>query len=253
MFSPQHLVWLAVCIVGIVLATKKLDATKPGLNNVLTGACVICAFSEVVKLLTYVQMVPTADGSTMNLFIEWRHLPLHLCSIQILFIFYVRFAEKSSRRDAVLAFMYPTCILGAAFALLLPSIFPTTILPEQAFTSPIAYQFFLFHSMLVTLGIYIARSGEVTIRFKHLFSTYAILAALTILSIYANSALSYVTYRGTELLSVENTPNFFFTFRTPIGIQLTQMWHWYVYLGILLVLAIVLIAPFYLPYRKRAN
>ena len=105
--------------------------------------------------------------------------------------------------------------------------------------------------MLVVLGVYIARSGEVDIRFSHLYSTLAILFALGLVSIYLNSAFAYVTYQGTTLLSVENAPNFFFTFRPPIGIPLTEMWQWYTYIAIISALAVGLITLFYLPFRKR--
>ena len=250
MFSAQHIIWLVICATIVVLSLRTLLTKKVPLEKVLSIACVICALSEVVKLFTYVQMVPTADGSTLNMFIEHRHLPLHLCSIQILFIFYTRFTESRRNRETLLAFMYPTCIIGAAMALLLPTLF-NDISTSQAFTHPIAYQFFLYHTMLIVLGFYIARSGEVDIRFSHLFSTLGILFALGLLSIYVNSATAHVTYAGTQLLSVETTPNFFFTYRTPIGIALTQMWQWYLYIAIIAALAIILITLFYLPFRKK--
>ena len=253
MFSIQHLIWLAISVCLIVALSSVISRRRPSLNQILTSACVLAVISESIRLLTYIQMVPSADGSALNLFIEWRHLPLHLCSVQLFLIFYVRFSESERRRETLLAFMYPTCIVGAAFALLLPSIFTNGIEPSEAFTSPIAYQFFSYHSMLVVLGIAIARSDEVTIRFSHLFSTLAILGVFTLLSVYVNSAFAYVTYRGTQLLSVENTPNFFFTYRTPVGIQLTALWQWYVYLAILIALAVVLMTLFYLPFRTRPS
>lgn len=251
MFSIEHIIWVVICAAAIVISLRVLEARRVSLEQMLTIACCIAAASECVKLLTYVQMVPSADGSAMHVFIEWRHLPFHLCSIQIFLIFYARFAESERRRETVLAFLYPTGIVGAAFALLLPTIFTNGIETSQAFTHPIAYQFFIYHSMLIVLGAYIARCGEVKIRFAHLRSTLAILFAMGLASIYVNAALSYVTYDGTTLLSVENTPNFFFTYRTPVGIELTEVWQWYLYLGIIAILAVVLMTLFYLPFRER--
>lgn len=252
MFSLQHLIWLAICIVAIILVLRKLLASKLPLEQVLSVSCVLAAASELVKLLTYIQMVPTADGSAMHMFIEWRHMPLHLCSVQIFLIFYARFAESAKRRETILAFMYPTCVFGAFLALALPSIFTNGIEPSQAFTHPIAYQFFIYHSMLIVLGVYIARCGEVNISFsKHLRSSLAIMLAFGMMSVYANSALAYATYTGTELLSVENTPNFFFTYRTPIGLLLTEIWQWYIYIVIICVLAVLVFTLFYLPFRDK--
>lgn len=250
MFSLYHFIWLGICALFIFILLHFLLAAKPSLNTVLTGACAIAAISEFIKVFANIGMTPSAAGDTMHLFMEWRHLPFHLCSIQIFFIFYVRFAESQQRQETVLAFMYPTCIAGAFSALILPSIFTNGIRPDQAFTHPIAYQFFIYHSMLIVLGAYIALSGEVDIRFEHLWSTLEIMFALGLGSIYLNSAFAYPTYEGTHLLSVENTPNFFFTFRTPIGITLSEMWQWFVYIGILSALLVVVIGLFYLPFRK---
>ena len=251
MFSIQHIIWLAICIVGIVLVSRWLLAKHVPLEKFLNVACVLAALSEIIKIFANIQMVPSADGSAMHMFMEWRHLPFHLCSIQIFLIFYVRFAESKRNREAILAFMYPTCIVGAIAALALPSIFTNGITPQQAFTHPIGYQFFIYHSMLVILGIYIACSGEVDLQFKHLWSTLAIFYAVGLASLYVNSAFAYPTYSGTTLLSVENTPNFFFTFRTPINLALTEIWQWYVYIAILAVVAFLVITAFFLPFRKK--
>lgn len=250
MFTIYHFIWLAICAVIIALAIRYLDRTKPSLETVLGYACWVAAASELIKVLTHTQMVPNAAGTSMHVFMEWRHMPLHLCSIQILLIFYTRFTESKRNRDVILAFMYPTCLIGAALALLLPSIFSRDVQPAQTFLTPIAYQFFLYHSMLVILGIYIARCGEVELSIRRLKSTLGIMAGLAVFSIYANSALSYAVYEGHELVSVETTPNFFFTFKTPIGIALNTKWQWLLYLCIIVVLAIGLISLFYLPYIR---
>ena len=84
-----------------------------------------------------------------------------------------------------------------------------------------------------------------------------ILGIISFVSLYINSALASATYVNEELISVDYVPNFFFTFLTPIDIPLTTIGHWYVYVGILLVLAILLIAVFYIPiflkHRKNKN
>lgn len=251
MFSIQHLIWLAICAAGIFVALRHILAQKTTLTQVLNVACWLALFSELIKIFANIQMVPAADGTTMHMFMEWRHLPFHLCSIQIFLIYYARFSESVRNREVILAFMYPTCILGALMALLMPSIFTNGITPAQAFIHPIAYQFFVYHSMLIVLGVCIAKSDEVNIKFSHLYSTLGILLAFGILSVYLNSAFAYPTYDGIELLSVENTPNFFFTFRTPVGILLTEIWQWYVYLAIICALAVFLVTLFYLPFRKK--
>lgn len=248
MFTVYHFIWLAICMPLCAVALWQLKKRKPPLKKVLSLACIVCVLSEVIKTLSVLKMVPSTDGTTMHLYMEMQHLPLHLCSIQILFIFYARFAREGKAKETLLAFMYPSCILGAFFALMLPSIFSTSIDVTEAFTHPMAYQFFLYHTMLVVLGAYIAMSGEIHFTGKHYLSSMGILGVLAFVSLYMNSIFATPTYVNGELVSVEYSTNFFFTQRTPIGVELTTKGDWFLYMGIILTLAVVLVGLFYLPF-----
>lgn len=253
MFTVYHFIWLAICIPLCAVALWQLKKRKPPLKKVLSLACIVCVLSEVIKTLSVLKMVPSTDGTTMHLYMEMQHLPLHLCSIQILFIFYARFARAGKAKETLLAFMYPSCILGAFFALMLPSIFSTSIDVTEAFTHPMAYQFFLYHTMLVVLGAYIAMSGEIHFTGKHYLSSMGILGVLAFVSLYMNSIFATPTYVNGELVSVEYSTNFFFTQRTPIGVELTTKGDWFLYMGIILTLAVVLVGLFYLPFILKAR
>lgn len=252
MFTTNHFIWLAIIVVLIAVSLMLLKKHRPSLRTVLTVACVICVLSELIKVFSSIEMVPSADGSEFYPYIKPQHLPLHLCSLQLLTIFYTRFSQNEKRRGTILGFMYPTCIAGAFFALLLPSIFSFGSCPvAEAFTKPLAYQYFLFHAMLIILGIYIPMSGEVKLGKKHYGQSLLMLLGVAFISLYVNSMFSDAVYEDNSLVSVEYTPNFFFTYNPPIDIQLTELWHWYLYLGVLLVLAVVLITAFYLPFILR--
>lgn len=253
MFTINHFIWLGICAVLVTGSMIVLQKKKPRLSSVLNVCCVVCVISELIKTFSMMQMVPSADGSRMYLYIEMSHMPLHLCSLQIITIFFVRFAKESNFRNIILAFMYPTCVLGAFMALLMPSIFSTSISVTQAFTHPLAYQFFLYHTMLIVLGLYIFTSKQVDIRPKHYLTTLAALGVMAFVSLYLNSMFAVPVYNSQELVNVEYSPNFFFTYRTPIGIKLTEMWHWYVYLAIIGALAVTLIAVFFIPVFARAR
>lgn len=253
MFTIYHFIWLGICLLLFAAAFHVLKTRRPPLRKLLSIACVGAVLSELTKTLSVLEMVPAADGSTMHLYLEMQHLPLHLCSIQILFIFYVRFAKDGPARETLLAFMYPSCTIGAFCALMMPSIFSTSISVTQAFTHPLAYQFFLYHAMLVILGLYIAASGEVDIRPRHYLCSLGILGTLGFFAIYFNSIFAVPHYVNGELVSVDYSTNFFFTQRTPIGIELTEKWQWMLYIGVIAALAVVLMGLFYLPFIRRAR
>ena len=253
MFTMNHFIWLFIVLAVIVLSMKYLHQHQVPLEKLLNVCCVLALVSEFTKTFSVIELVPTADGSMYYPYISMGHLPLHLCSIQILFIFYVRFSSNTKMRETLLAFMYPSCLLGALMAIALPSIFNGSVPVAQAFIHPLAYQFFLYHAMLIVLGLYIFTSKQVDIRPKHLGSTIGILALLAFLSLYVNSMVAAPVYVNGELQSVEYTANMFFTYQPVLDIPLTELWHWYVYLGIIVVLALTLISLTYIPVWKRAK
>lgn len=218
----------------------------------LSAACALCVLSEVVKVFSVIRLVPSSDGSTLYPYLELQQLPLHLCSLQIFFLFYARFAKEGSSRTAVLAFLYPTCLIGIC-ALFIPTVF-SNIESAQAFTHPLGYQYFLYHAMLAVVGLSIPLSRQVPIQRKHYFTTMGILGALAFLSLYLNSIFASPIYEDGELVGVERTTNFFFTYAPPVDLPITQPWQWFLYLGGLVLLVAVGVALLYLPFfRKKGD
>ena len=66
--------------------------------------------------------------------------------------------------------------------------------------------------------------------------------------IYVNSALAHKEYINGELVSIEFSTNFFFIFEVPINIPFTEIWHWYLYVGILITLVFGLLGLAFLPF-----
>ena len=251
MFTVNHFIWLAISFAAIITCIVLLNKYKPDITKVLTWACIGAVMSEFTRAFSLMHLVPSADGSTMTPFLELHNLPFHLCSVQVLLIFFTRLAKEGKVRTAILAFMYPTCAAGAFIALFIPIIFTDDISVTQAFTHPIAYQYFLWHSMLVILGVYIATSRQVDIRRVHCLTTIGILGGMALISIYLNSWMSMVTYRNGEVVSVDYTPNFFFTYKPPIPFEFTELWQWYVYFVILLAVVCMFALIFYMPFFRR--
>lgn len=251
MFSIHHFIWLIICFAAIITASVLLKKYRPPIEKVLTAACVAAVLSELIKVFSELELVPSVSGDMMFPYIELENLPFHLCSLQIILIYVTRFMKPSDRRDALLAFMYPTCAIGAFFALMIPTVFAEIEL-HQAFTHPHAYEYFLYHAFLIILGIYIVSSGQVKIKGKHFISNMVLLAAMAFVSLYLNSVFAEPAYIDDELHAVEYTSNFLFTYRPPIdAIKLTEIWHWYIYLGVLILLASVLMAVMLSPYIIR--
>ncbi len=248
MFSIQHIIWFCICLIAIILTMYLLLKYKPSIKNVLTVACILRVIGDMVKVFSTIEMIPNSAGTAVYPYLKLQFLPLHLCGLQIVFLFYARFTKNETGRKAALAFMYPTCTIGGFLSLILPSIFTDSISLSQAFTHPLAYQFFLYHTMLVIVGLYIALSKEVKLNTKSYFQTLLILFATAYLSIYINSMCAVPTYINNELISVDYMTNFFNTIVPPIDITLTTIEQWFTYIIIMILIAIILMAIFYIPF-----
>ena len=251
MYTLPHFIWLAVCIVFITVSTVLLRKYTPPFKKVMSWACVAAVLSELVKTFSVIQLVPSADGAKSYVFLDTTNLPLHLCSIQIIFIFYSRFAKDGKLKEILHAFMYPTCTIGAFIAVLLPSIFSGGVTFSEAFLSGHPYEYFLYHSVLVILGLHIYYTHKDVLRPKHYFTTMGALGALAFVSLYLNSMFADQVYENGTLVSVENTNNFFFTYGFVIDSGFTEIWHWYIYLAAIFALACLLVALFYIPVFVR--
>lgn len=252
MFTWRHILWLVICAGMVACTVAAYRRKRPSLSRVLTTAMIISVLSEVFKIGSVIEMVPSANGVITGPYIPMNHLPLHFCSLQIILIFTAKLTQDEKKRESLLSFIYSTALLGAIAALLMPSIFTTSVPVERAFISPLSYQFFIFHSMLVALGIIIAISGEIKWQWRHCVKTLLLVYLLGVVSLYVNSLLASPTYVDGELISVDFRTNFFFTFDDPIGLKLTELWQWALYFFILLVVASLLIFLSYLPLVRSA-
>ncbi len=239
----------------IVLTAYKIK--KPSLDKVLKAALLFSVVSEFVKVFSMTKIVPSSGGDMYYPYLELHQLPFHFCSVQIYFIAYVCFAKNHQNRETILAFMYPTCTCGAIAAIVLPSIFSNSIPVEKAFTHPLAYQFFLYHTMLIVIGVIIVMSHEVKWKIRHFRDTVIIASLMTFGSMYLNSMLASPAYVDGKLVSVDFATNYFYTYANPIGLKLTEKWQWLIYLLILTATSITVIFIMYVPLlysvRKRED
>ena len=246
MFSLYHLIWFLLSVASITVAVILLRKFRPSLNKVLVGCFVIACMSVAFIICSEISLVPSKDGETLRLYLEAGSFPFHLCAMQIFIIGIAMLAKRQPLKDNILAFIYATGIGGASMSLIICTVFDS-IPPEKSFAYPRAYEYHIYHCMLIVLGLYIFMSGEVRFKPKHFFTTFAGLACAAVASIYVNSALASPTYENGVLMSVDYNTNFFFTMEPPIDIPFTETWHWMVYLLVLLGLVIILELALFIP------
>lgn len=226
MFTPNHVIWLGLCALGIVLGLAAAEKKNISAKTAGTVMCAISVFSESCKMMTH--MLPSPQGGFA---LDPNALPFHLCSMQIFIVFFITFAKPSPLREKVVSFSVPAALLGGIMAMLIPT-------DGVDFRDPLAYQCFIFHAGLVWLALYFIRTKQVDMGRKAYGRNLLILLGLAGLMIYVNGALfAYGT-------------NFMFLTRPPMeGLPILNLDHgWYGYFLSLAALAVVLMTLAHLPF-----
>ena len=108
MFTLNHFIWLGivlVIIIGFLLVQKNKNIS---FDNIMTFMFIMSIISELIKIFS--NMIETTEGGTV---LNPADLPFHLCSIQIFFIFALKFLIKTNEnKEKLLGLMAPTMLLG---------------------------------------------------------------------------------------------------------------------------------------------
>ena len=226
MFTLKHFIWLGIClvfIVGMLILSKKLKFSLKRASLIMS---IICIVSEVSKMMSDMQ-----DNDFGGMSLSPRSLPFHLCSLMIFVVFYIFLAPDSKFKQTLINFLAAIGTIGSFMALIIPT-------NGVEFNEIGPYQCFVYHAGLMWFSIYLIMAGHAKLDLKAYITNISILSFLAFMMIYVNGALSAY---GT---------NFFYVVRPPMdNLPILNLNHgWYVYYISLLILGIVLMSLFHLPF-----
>lgn len=227
MFTINHFIWLLICVLIISLNIIIIKKVKLSHKTVLTIMCIVSFISEVIKIALNME-----DSLSTGKVLEAGSLPFHLCSIQIFFIYALRFFVKNEKvKQTLYNFIVPTSLVGATISLFIPTC-------GTEFTDLQVYQYFIYHAFLISFGLYLIVFNFAKLNLNSLVMNIVLLIALVFLNLWINS-----------LLQVYDT-NFMYLTRPPMeNLPLLNLNHgWYVYFLTLFILAFGLMIIFHLPF-----
>ena len=254
MFSTGHLLWIGICAVLIAAGTLACLRRRPTEDRLLKICLAIGVLSEAVKLFSVMRILPMVDiavkGAALEYtragqytpYLEMADLPLELCSLQIAFIAAMLLLKNPVWKSCLRALMYVTGVIGGTLGIVLAEVTVDYSTVGEYFTSPRIYQFFLYHAMVVTLGLYMGFGPDSDVSLSSFKGTMGLLLALDVPTFYLNSVLSQPVYVSGKPVGVVYRTNFFSSYVNPLGLVLTRRWQWLAYLAIRLALAAALIA-----------
>jgi len=226
MFTLNHFIWLALAAL-VALLFIRYDK-KHGEIAALSLLCGCCIASECIKLYSNITVTP--EGATL----PTEVLPFHLCSMQILVIYALRFSKNEGLRRHLYEFCWPTATFGAICALLIPTE------GVSFFETPHTWEYFLFHGLLIGFGITIVRRFGSTFNGKSYIACLAGVGIACWIAIYMNALTG---------------ENFMFMMRPPMENlpYLNMNAGWLSYFLRIGALAVFILTACYLPFILRAR
>ncbi len=262
MFSQGHLIWIAVSAALIAGGLFACLRRRPPLRRVLTVCMVLGVISEVVKVFSVAEIVPMVDPviveSGGSVLIQWlptgeytpylamEHLPLELCSLYLLFMLLALALKDGPWKRGLYAVMFASGTLGGLMGIALASIAGDFHSTAAFFASARAWQYFLYHAMIVTISLYLGLSEESGLVFADWKKAIIGLVLLDIPTFYLNSVFSSEVYLHNEVAGVTHRINYFSSYVNPLGLVLTEKWQWIIYLIIRAAGAVAAVVLLYL-------
>jgi uncharacterized membrane protein YwaF len=198
---------LIIMILG-VLAVRKWPLEKLAKRLLAVGVV-----SEFIKVFYYT----IANEATHGGILPKTDLPFHLCSIQILFIFMVVYANNQKLKELLLSFMIPSCLFGGIAALLIPTV------SSLNGGWILSLQYFGYHVAIVIFAITLLGGKQLELTFRHYVNCIKFLMGLMLFAVYINSIL-YDGVSNINFMYVASPPKSGLPF-------LTEKYGWAVYVA----------------------
>lgn len=227
MFTTNHFIWLGISVLIVVIMLIINKYKKLSFNFVLNLMFYTGVVCELIKIFSNIE-----DAYGGGKILDPGDLPFHLCSIQIFFIFFLKFVIKNeTTKEKLLNFMVPIMLVGGFVALMVPTV-------GVRFNKPQVYEFFIYHSMIMFFAIYILINRITKYNWNTFFRNLGFLGIMAVCSLWVNSILSVTNKKV----------NFMYLARPPMeNLPLLNLNHgWYVYILILGSLATAFMLIFHI-------
>lgn len=182
---------------------------------------ILALLSEVEKIFFFI-----ADtGSGFRLPAEY--LPFNLCSLQIFFISALALSHNPKKLTILISFMYPALIGGG----IMGSMVPSFVFDFHGLEHFATYRFFIYHAMLIFLGLYLYMSKPIEFNIKSFGYAFLVISMIFIFAVWINGFFGW-----------NDETNFCYFVRPPAeGLPVINMdrgWNVYVFTFALIVLVI---------------
>lgn len=175
-FSFPHITILLVLWSTAVFLAFFLSRKYKFSNKVIWVCMLLSLLCEIDKIFFF--MTDTGNGFRLPA----EFLPFNLCSIQIFFISALALSHKPKKNKILISFMYPSLIGGG----ILGSVIPSFVFNYHGFLDFATYRFFIYHAMLIFLGLYLYKSKPIKFTIKNFGYASVFIWMIFIFAIWIN-------------------------------------------------------------------
>lgn len=226
MFTTNHFIWIALCLVfilGLLYFSVKYKFSFKLATYIMCG---ISIASELLKIFTHIQTPANHDGGVLLP----KSLPFHLCSILIFVFFYLAIGKNEEKKETLKSLFVPIGIVGGIMAIIMAT-------SGVDFAAPYAYQCFVYHAGIVWYAFYLILTKQVKLGLKPYIKDSVLLLCLVFIMIWVNS-----------ILRVYDTNFFFLVYPPAENLPILNLNHgWFAYFFSLLACGFILTFLVHLP------
>lgn len=226
-FTADHFKLVIVTIIGIVIALKKtVNKTKEEVKKIIKRCTVVMWIFEAIIISFKLR---TGDIRNVN-----NYVPLYFCSMLLYAGLLSSFAKDKLKRMGDV-FLATGGIVGGVIFILLP----TTSLPTYPMLHIVSLHSFLFHGIMIYLGLLINITHYIELEASDIKYYAALVGVICLLAFIVNqifdSNLMFISknFPGTPIEILYNLTGPFFTIIASVG-QMTLPF--YIIYGIIVLI-----------------
>lgn len=205
LFTPDHFKLIIITIIGIVVALKKtINKNKEEIKQIIKRCTIIIWFFEVI-IISF--KLKTGNIRNVN-----NYVPLYYCSLLLYAGGLASFAKGTLKRVGEVFLATGGIIGGMVFIVM-----PTTSLPTYPMLHFVSLHSFLFHGIMVYLGLLINITHYVELELKDIKYYASLVGIVCVLAYILNnifdSNLMFISknFPGTPIEGIYNATGKFFT------------------------------------------
>ena len=187
-------------------------------------------------------MVQYASHGEYTPYLAMEHMPMELCSLYIIFMFLTLVIGDQTLKKWLYSVMYASGVIGGIMGIVFASITAYYTTVYDYFSSARVWQYFIYHSLIVTVSLYLGASDEAGLEFRDFKKAIIGIVLLDVPTFYLNSIFSSEIYENDTIVGVTHRINFFSSYVSPFGMNSPNKSVWLIYLVIRAILAVLCIA-----------